>query len=592
MTRRSTTAPRWRRGSVAAFAGAALLLGACSGGAQETAGEAEPGAPSGTATPTTTSAPPTDAATTTAPPDAATTTPPAPSPTPTSTPSPTGTTEPEPEAALDSFGVSSGDPLATDAGLAVLERGGTAADAAVATALVDAVMQPGSSGIGGGGAALVVDAGGTAVNYDFRDAAGLDGATAGRTGVPGLVAGLALLHEEYGTLPWEDLVQPAIDAAADGAPLSAFTAQILDTGLGRAATEGLGHFRGPDGAVLAAGEPLVQTELADTLRVLAQEGPDSLYTGTIAEDLVREGGLRPEDLAAYEVRVSEPVSGPVGEYEVLSAAPGLSGVPLIQTLQILEAAGAGDLGPVSVDLIDTQIGAWALAEEDRERTLGDPAAVRVPTELLDPERNADLAADLPGAAPAAAGGAEPVSTTHVSVVDADGLAISMTNTISENWGTGEYVSGFFLNNHLDLFERIAGEANRPGPGRRPTSRMAPTVVVDAESRPVLVIGAPGGEQIPQALATVITRWALQGQSLEDAVAAPRVRVTGGSAVTVEEPDWVGPLRARGRTVEAAPARDAHLFSSVQALEIDWADRQVSGATDTRRSADTRTGNPD
>lgn len=586
-------ARRSRRRALGALLVSALaVLPACSAEEQTpapaTSSAALPAPTTTQPTPTSTSTPP--APTTTAPPAPAT-----------SDTAPTSAPEPTPRSALDAQGISTGDPLATQAGLDILADGGTAVDASIAAALVDAVMQPGSSGIGGGGAAIVVTPDGEAINYDFRDAAGPDGRTDGRTGVPGLVAGLALLHEEHGSLPWAELVQPAIDVAAQGAPMSTFTADLLDTPLGENATRELAHFRDEAGAPLRAGDLLVQTELAQTLQVLADEGPDSFYTGSIAADLLAADVQSAQALAAYEVRVSDPVAGPVGEFQVLSGAPGLSGVPLIETLQIMQAGGAADLPPTSTDLVDLQVRAWALAEQDRIATLGDPGAVRLPSELLDPERNADLVTDLPGVAGAGAvlptgaagrdGGVveEPHSTTHISAVDAEGAVVSMTNTVSENWGSGEYVGGFFLNNHLDLFDGIPGEGNVSGPGRRPVSRMAPTVLLDAEDRPVLVIGAPGGEQIPQSLTTVIVRWALQGQGLQDAVDQPRVRVRGGAtsgrSIRVEEPAWVQPLRDRGfGDIAASPSQDAHLYSSVQVLQIDWEGRGLIGATDSRRSA--------
>ncbi|EYR65178.1 hypothetical protein N866_10130 [Actinotalea ferrariae CF5-4] len=509
-----------------------------------------------------------------------------------STPTPT----PTPEAALGAYGVSSGHPLATRAGMEVLEQGGTAVDAAIAAAFADAVMQPASSGIGGGGATIVVSDG-EAVNYDYREvvnAAGVIPPTG--TGIPGFVAGMAELHEEHGTLEWAALLEPAIEIAETGGPVSGYLARTIDRELGRAVTAGLPHFRRADGTPLQEGDPLVQTELAATMRTLASEGPDAFYTGSMVAALSGVEGIDAESLAAYSVQRSAPARGPVGDYTMLSGAPALPGAAIIQMVQIAEAAGIAGVDPASADFVELQSRAWQVAEQSVQTWFGDPAFVDVPVDTLtDPQANAAIAAGLGDAATTSArvpyDGA--ANTTHISVVDAEGTAVSMTNTITNYWGSGQYVAGFFMNDQLERFGDIgATEANRPEPGRRSVTWSSPSMLLDAQDRPVLVIGTPGGGQIPNTTAQVVTLWALHGQELEQAVPAERFLLTGGR-LRLESPRLAEELRGRGYDVRVTNPDSPEIYGSVQALEIDWETGTVHGVADTRRSAgvETAVGDP-
>ncbi|MGF1645904.1 MAG: gamma-glutamyltransferase [Kineosporiaceae bacterium] len=506
------------------------------------------------------------------------------------TPSPS----PEPPA-LGAHGVNSGHPLATRAGMEMLERGGNAVDAAIAAAFADAVMQPASSGIGGGGAAIVV-VDGVATNYDYRDVVNQTGTLPdGGAGIPGFVAGLARLHDEHGSLPWQDLLAPAIRVAAEGAPVSRYLAGSINDRTGQRVTGGLAHFRRPDGQPLQEGDLLVQAELAQTMRTIAAGGAPAFYRGELAQALVAVPGFDPESLAAYEVQVSQPAEGPVGGYTMLSGAPALPGAAIIQMVQIAEAAGIADLPPDSAQFVDLQTRAWQVADTSVQQFFGDPAFVDVPVaELTDPVRNAAIAADLPGVAEtrAASAAVDPAegggNTTHISVVDAEGRAVSMTNTITNYWGSGQYVGGFFLNDSLERFWDIgAGEANRPEPGRRSVTWSSPTMLLDDQRRPVLVIGTPGGRQIPNVTASVVTRWALHGQGLEAAVPGERFVLTS-DVLSLETPRLAQELTALGWNVRVTPEPDRVRFGSVQALDVDWDARQVTGVADTRRSAGVET----
>ncbi|MGF1661284.1 MAG: gamma-glutamyltransferase [Kineosporiaceae bacterium] len=504
---------------------------------------------------------------------------------------------PEPPA-LGAYGVSSGHPLATRAGMEMLERGGNAVDAVIAAAFADAVMQPASSGIGGGGAAIVV-VDGVATNYDYRDVVNRSGTIPdGGAGIPGFVAGMERLHADHGSLPWADLLDPAIRIAAEGAPVSRYLAGSIGDRTGQRVTGGLAHFRRPDGAPLVEGDLLVQADLAATMRTIAAGGADAFYRGELVPELAAVPGFDAESLAAYEVQVSRPAEGPVGDYTMLSGAPALPGAALIQMVQISEAAGIADLPPDSAQFVDLQSRSWQVADTSVQRFFGDPAFVDVPVdELTDPARNAEIAAGLPGVAQttrdsAAADPAEGGNTTHLSIVDAEGRAVSMTNTITNYWGSGQYVGGFFLNDSLERFGDIGmGENNRPEPGRRSVTWSSPTVLLDGERRPVLVIGTPGGRQIPNVTASIVTRWALHRQELAAAVPADRFVLTSG-VLTIETPRLAGELAALGWDVRVESGARRIRFGSVQALDVDWEARQVTGVADTRRSAGVETAQVD
>lgn len=242
-----------------------------------------------------------------------------------------------------------------------------------------------------------------------------------------------------------------------------------------------------------------------------------------------------------------------------------------------------------------------MADASVQSVLGDPAFVDVPVEeLTDPARNAELATEASATAAGVGTSGEdvraadlvPGNTTHLTVVDTDGVMVSMTNTITSFWGGSDArtVGGFFLNDQLSRFDAIASDANRPEPGRRSVSWSAPTVVLDGEGRPVLGLGSPGGRQIPNILAGVLARRLLHDQPLPDAVAASRFHLEGTTLTAEELPADADRLRARGWDLRTVPVADA-VFGSVQALEVDHDAGRVAGAADTRREAAFEVGSP-
>lgn len=488
---------------------------------------------------------------------------------------------------LKNFGVSSGHPKATEAGMSILRRRGNAIDAAIATAFADAVMQPASSGIGGGGVTIVVR-GDERKNHDYREVVANNGKIpASGAGTPGFVAGMSYLHDTYGSMKWAALLEPAIGLADDGAEVSRYLADTLARPLGNRVTRTLRHFRRDDGTPLREGDVLIQKDLADAMRLLADGGSDAFYRGPLTDSLIKVPGIDDESLVSYQIQHSTPAGGRLGKYEFLSGAPALPGAAIVQLTQIAQALGIAEVAPNSAEFIDIQSRAWQVADRSVQRWFGDPDFVDVPVDALtDPEKNTAIAKALPRKPLARTSGSYSgaPNTTHISVVDRDGMAVSMTNTITNYWGSGQYVRGFFMNDQLKRFRDIGtGSANRPEPGRRSVTWSSPSMVLDGEGRPVLPIGAPGGRQIPNTTASVVMRWALLGQTLEQAVPAPRFILDNG-LLKLESGALQQDLNRMGYRTRVVPAADRANWGSVQALAIDWSSGTVSGVADTRRSA--------
>lgn len=460
---------------------------------------------------------------------------------------------------------------ATAAAKRILDQGGNIVDAAVAASFAISVERPQSTGLGGGGFLLYREAKtGRIYAVDFRERAPL-GATPGMftdakgavvskrsingilsVAVPGLVAGLTEIHRRFGSLPLKTLIAPAISLAANGFPVYPSLARAL---LARRsaldpypATRAI--FLKADGTTWKTGELLRQKDLARTLGLIARHGAAAFYRGSIASDILQEsrrlhGILRPEDLHRYQVKWREPVRGRFHGLEVVSMPPPSSGGALvIEILQMLDHDPLRELGPLTAGSIGLEASAMQLAFADRAAYLGDPDFVKVPlAELLSPEYAARqrLRIDPDRALPSSRVGPgllspapdEKSDTTHFSIMDDEGNAVSSTQTINGWMGSGVVVpgTGILLNDEMDDFSAkpgasnqfgaVGGEANSVAPGKTPLSSMAPTIVLE-NGKPRLVVGAPGGTQIITCVAQTILNYLGFGLTLYDSVDAVRI----------------------------------------------------------------------
>ena len=474
--------------------------------------------------------------------------------------------------------VSAAHPLASEAGLSILKRGGSAADAAIATMLALTVVEPQSSGIGGGGFIVYQPANGPVGSIDGREKApgvaspgqflGPDGkpmpfmqaATGGRSvGVPGNVALAAEAHKKWGKLPWATLFEPAIKLA-EGFTISPTMARFIAFGqdsLKQAGPEGRALYYDKDGAPLKAGTTFRNDKLAATLRLIAAKGADAFYKGPIAASVVKTvstadanpTALTLADLAAYKAEVRDPVCGTYRQYKICGMGPPSSGgtgvLAMLKQLERFDMKGLGKDNPVSWHLFGES---QRLAYADREKWIGDPGFVAVPTKgLADPaylgarsalinagDRMAKAEAGMPAGAPTArvnAADNEVAGTTNFAVADSAGNITTWTSTVEKTFGSGLVAEGFVLNNELTDFNFAPEDqgkltANHVQPGKRPRSAMSPTIVYDSSGKAILAIGAAGGVTIIAQVTKAIIGVLDWGLPVEEAIALPQLIAIG------------------------------------------------------------------
>jgi gamma-glutamyltranspeptidase/glutathione hydrolase len=509
-------------------------------------------------------------------------------------------------------------------GAQTLQRGGNAADAAVATAFALAVTFPEAGNIGGGGFMLIHFPDGREPAFiDYRETApaAVDANTfykkEDRTphrlaGVPGTVRGLALAHQKFGKLPWRDLVLPAVRLAREGYPLdddkSAALNRVLAAHKDQAELQRV--FAKPDNTPWRAGDTLVQPDLANTLELIADRGPGVFYTGPIADQIVSEmargrGLITRADLAAYAAKSRTPVRGAFRGFDVLSSPPPSSGgIALIEMLNLLETLDLKRYDRFSPRALHLITEAMRRAYADRARRLGDPDFTPLPDRLTSTEYAKQLAASInpEKATPSAALAPdltlrdEPQNTTHFSVIDSSGMAVSNTYTLEDSFG-GKIVvagAGFLLNNELGDFNPQPGVTTRSGQigtppnvaaaGKRPLSSMTPTIVLK-DGRPVLITGSPGGRTIINTVLCVLLNRLEYRMSPRDCVDAPRHHhqwlpdrmqlepaLHANAALTAA-------LGAMGHTIDPAPRRQGDANS----IFYDESTGAYVGVADQRRA---------
>ncbi|MHA7815718.1 MAG: gamma-glutamyltransferase family protein [Pseudohaliea sp.] len=530
-------------------------------------------------------------------------------------------------------------PYATDAAVAMLERGGHAVDAAIAAHAVLGLVEPQSSGLGGGGFMLVYDRtddrivfhdgretapAGARVDMFMRDGevmGFLDAWQSGlAVGVPGVVALYKQAHDRHGRLPWPDLFQPAIRLAKAGFEVSPRLAGLLErmrkyTRLDDNPDTAAYFY--PGGEALQAGAMRRNPEYAETLEAIAEEGAGAFYGGHVAAEIVaavaeepHPGTLSLGDIAGYRAVEREAVCGPWRSLRICSATPPSSGAMEILVANLYDALLPEN--PGREDRVASFVDAQRLAYADRDHYFGDPEAMTLSLRhLLDPRyieaRSGDRAAPgeeaghgdpdavLLGMPQAARHGADTTQeiggTTHLSIVDGEGNAVSFTATVEAPFGSSRWAAGFLLNNELTDFAREVSPtgphpANAVGPGKRPRSSMSPTLIFDdASGELVMVTGSPGGNSIPAYVAKTVLGVFDWGLSVEEAVAFPNI-IARGRPVRVEVGTGTGDaladaLAARGYPVQEREGENSGLHV------IRVTAKGLVGAADPRREGTVR-----
>ena len=503
---------------------------------------------------------------------------------------------------------------ACDAGASVMAAGGNAVDAAVATAFALAVTHPAAGNIGGGGFMIVRTPDGQLTSFDYREQAPLAATrdmyldekgeiVRGRTaagylapGVPGSVRGLARAHKKFGKLPWQDVVMPGVRLAAEGFTISA----ALARGLNREVAGPMAKFPAsvaaygkPGGGEWKEGDRLVLHDLAKTLRAIATDGPDAFYKGwiadAIADDMKANGGLiTKEDLAKYQAKERTPLRGTYKGFEIVSMPPVSSGgVALIEMLNIVEPMDLKSKGLLTADALHLQIEAMRRAYLDRARHLGDPDFVNVPVAtLISKEHARKMAASIDPAKATSSvelgkdivtvtAAQEPDQTTHYSVIDRNGMAVTTTTTLEGSYGSHVVVkgAGFLLNNEMGDFNKKPGTTNLTGdigtranlidPGKRMLSSMTPTMVLK-DGKVVMLTGSPGGRTIINTVFTIVLGVVEYGLNGRQAVDLARMHHQWlPDRVTIEKENGpseevLAKLRAMGHNITAGGRQgDAH-----------------------------------
>ncbi len=534
--------------------------------------------------------------------------------------------------------VAAANPLAAEVGLKVLRRGGSAVDAAVAIQAVLGLVEPQSSGLGGGAFMTFYDARTRkTVVYDGRETApaaatpqyffGPDGKPMGflnailsgrSQGVPGAIAALSVAQKAHGRLPWSALFTDAEKMASGGFPMPKRMSDAANSQIPMARTpDANAYFTKPGGGRYQAGETMTNPAYAAMLKRIAAEGPAALLKGKLAEEIVAKvhegpnpGVLTTDDLAGYQPTVDEPVCRPYRAYVICAPPPPGGGVGVLEILGILENTDIATRGPADPEAWLEFVEASRLGYADRDHFVGDPKFVSVPVNgMLDPAYDAarakvmqtdGVAKGLPpfGTPPSAQVAGvdhtlEPGGTTHFVIVDAEGNAVSMTTTVESPFGSGRMVEGFFLNNQLTDFSLSPTDPQTGAPaqnavagGKRPRSSMSPVIVFEKRAdgsagRFVMAIGSPGGNSIIAYVAKALVALIDWKMDPKAAISLPNI-VARGANVSVEagaDPRMVDLLKSKGLSVSANAGENSGLHVIIRTAH------GYIGAADPRREGE-------
>ena len=534
--------------------------------------------------------------------------------------------------------VSSAHELASKAGVEILQKGGNAVDAAIATWLALNVVEFNASGIGGGGFMVIRNAKtGDVVELDYREVApasarkdmyaseaskkakeSIDGGKS--IGVPGAVAGMFTALEKYGTMSFAQVAAPAIRLAEEGFVLAPMQNQIITDEFERLSKYSPNCAFLVDGLPAEAGTLLKQPELAATFRMLAKEGPSAFYKGAIGHAVVSAvaaagGYMTIQDLKDYKVEVRTPVKGTYRGYTIYSTPPASSGgTHIVQLLNIMENFPVAEMGHNTPRFLHVLAEAMKKIYADRQKYMADTAFVKnVPLEGLTSKAYAKKLADSivlnkvskevkPGDPAAfaggknkkkkaylAGGGDERISTSSFSVVDAYGNIVASTNTVNYFMGSAVVVPGygFVLNDEMDDFAQDPKSVNAPEPGKRPLSSMSPTIVIDPEGRPFMTLGSAGATRIITAVSQIIMNVVDFGMTMDQAIEQPRIynMASSGKAGKLMfekgiDPETIKALAALGHEMDE---RDfSGYFGTAQGILFDHKNACMDGGADSRR----------
>jgi len=530
--------------------------------------------------------------------------------------------------------VSSAHELASKAGVEILQKGGNAIDAAMATMLALNVVEPNASGIGGGGFTTIRFAEtGEVVELDYREVAPLsatrdmyaseeskkakESVLGGKAvGVPGIVKGIFTILEKYGTMSFAEVAAPAIRLAEEGFEVHPMQTQIITDEFGKLSKYSPDCVFLPGGLPAETGTILKQPGIAKAFRLLASDGPDAFYNGPIGEAVVAAvnnsgGKMSMEDLRGYEMIVQKPVHGTYRGYSIYSTPPASSGgTHIVQLLNIMENFPVKALKHNSPEYLHYLAEGMKMVFADRQKYMADTAFVKVPLaglsskgyakELADKIRKYEVMMEVPAGDPwpfddsgktafIGGGGNKHISTSSFSVVDAAGNIVASTNTVNYFFGSGVIVPeyGVVLNNQMDDFSQNPESVNAPEPGKRPLSSMSPTIVLDPEGRAFMTIGAAGAMRIITAVSQIIMNVVDFGMPMDMAIEQPRIfnPAGGGKAgkLLIEEgiaPSTVDYLKLRGHDLEVRPF--GGYFGTAQGILFDHTKGRMNGGADSRR----------
>ncbi len=514
--------------------------------------------------------------------------------------------------------VASAHPIASKIGVEILKKGGNAVDAAVAIAFALGVVEPFASGIGGGGFMLIyVAKTEEVVTIDYRETAPLratpkmyqipdahqegDQPQEGHSSVavPGTAAGLALALSRYGTMDLKSVMEPAIKVAENGYEVTGLLNSMMEKyskKLSQFPTAARIYLK--NGLPYQVGDRLFLKDLAETYRLVAENGPDVFYRGPIAEAIENEmkasgaGLMTKEDLAAYRPLMRAPVQGNYRGYQILSMGPPSSGgAHVIELLNIFEGYDIAGLGLNTPESISLMAEAMTKVFTDRQKFMGDPDFVKIPLDYLISKGHAEkLRMEMGtrkgnGKVVSKDRSADAHQTSHLSVVDKEGNLVALTQTINSFFGSGVVVpgTGILLNNEMNDFVPQIGSPNSVGPGKRPLSSMSPTLVLK-DGRPYLTIGMPGATRIITVLPQILMNMIDRKMTIQEAINAPRFHCMTDKEVFLESrilQEVRNGLTRKGYSVVVKEGFDLY-FGGAQGVMIDPETRSLYGGADPRR----------